>query len=290
MKGDAANCCGLMQTGQSHPLTNQPPWAENRPGEPAAAQRDEIRKELGRIVASARFRSSLRLTGFITFVVEATLAGGAGKIKGYTIAIGALGRGSDFDPQTDAIVRVEAGRLRQALARYYAGEGSDDPLVIDIPRGTYVPTFRHRELATAQQSGQPSGDAPILVELNGGSKRRAEINGGRQQFVVLLSEFQDLMQIHLLQVSALTAEIASTLLTLRSSRALLQVADNSAFACRPALPLLPTAPSSQSGAARAANGRQDQQAQGTPPAGARRSRPSRDRRDTANDGDDPGGL
>lgn len=262
--------------GPSSPLTDLPACAENCPGEPGAPQRDEIREELGRIVASARFRSSLRLTGFITFVVEATLAGGAGKIKGYTIAVGALGRGSDFDPQTDAM-------------HYYTGEGSDDPLVIDVPRGTYVPTFRHREPATAQQFGQPSGDTPILVELNGGSKRRAEINGGRRQFVVLLSEFQDLMQIHLLQVSALTAEIASTLLTL-SSRALLQVADNSAFACRPALPLLPTAPSSQSGAARAANGRQDQQAQGTPPAGARRSRPSRDRRDTANDGDDPGGL
>jgi hypothetical protein len=272
--------------GQSSPSTDLPARAESFQAEVGAPQRDEIRKELGRIVASARFRSSLRLTGFITFVVEATLAGGARKIKGYTIAIGALGRGSDFDPQTDAIVRVEAGRLRLALARYYAGEGSDDPLVIDVPRGTYVPTFRHRGAATARQSG----DAPILVELNGGSKHRAEINGGRRQFVVLLSEFQDLMQIHLLQVSALTAEIASTRLTLRSSRALLQVADNSAFACRPALPLLPTAPSSQSGAARAANGRQDQQAQGTPAAGARRSRPDRDRRDAANDGDDPGGL
>jgi hypothetical protein len=279
-----------MQTGQSHPFTEPTAWAENCATEPDAPQGHEIREELGRIVASARFRSSLRLRGFITFVVEATLAGSAGKIKGYTIALGALGRGSDFDPQTDPIVRVEAGRLRLALARYYAGEGSDDPLVIDVPRGTYVPTFRHREPATAQQSGQPSGDAPILVELNGGSKRRAEINGDRRQFVVLLSEFHDLMQIHLLQLSALTAEIASTRLTLRSSRALLQVADNSAFACRPALPLLPTAPSSQSGAARAANGRQDQQAQGTPATGARRSRPGRDRRDAANDGDDPGGL
>jgi len=277
-----------MQTGQSHPLFKPSAPTENSLVD--APQGDEVREELGRIVASARFRSSLRLTGFITFVVEATLAGGAGKIKGYTIALGALGRGSDFDPQTDPIVRVEAGRLRQALARYYAREGSDDPLVIDVPRGTYVPTFHHRVAATAKPSGQPSGGAPIFVEPDAGSNRRVDVNVGRGQFVALLSEFQDLMQIHLLQVSALTAEIVSTRQTLRSSRALLQVADNSGFACRPAPPLLPTAPSIQYDAARAANGRQNQQDQGTPAAGARRPRAHGNSRDAARDGDDPDGL
>jgi hypothetical protein len=279
-----------MQTGQSHSITKPAAWAENCPGEPGAPHGDEIREELGGIVASARFRSSLRLTGFITFVVEATLAGGAGTIKGYTTALGALGRGSDFDPQMDPIVRVEAGRLRQALARYYAAEGSDDPLVIEVPRGTYVPTFRHRVAATAKPSAQPSGEAPILVEPDVGSNRRADINGGRRQFVVLLSEFKDLTQIHLLQVSALTAEIVGTRRTLRRSRALLQLADNSGFACRPAPPLLPTAPSTQYGAARAANGRQDQQDQCTPAARARRPRADGNRRDAAHDGDDPDGL
>jgi hypothetical protein len=212
--------------GQSHPLT-KPAGAENCPGEPGAPQGDEIREELGRIVSSARFRGSLRLTGFITFVVEATLAGDAGTIKSYTIALGALGRGSDFDPQTDPIVRVEAGRLRQALARYYAAEGRDDPLVIEVPRGTYVPTFHHRVAATAKPSARPSGDAPTLIESKGRSGRRPESGSGHREFVHLLSEFQDLMQIHLMQVSALTAEIVSARQTLRSLRALLQLADNS---------------------------------------------------------------
>lgn len=79
---------------------------------------EEVRLELDRIVASASFRSSLRLTRFLTFVVEATLAGDADKIKAYTVAVEAFGRSSTFDPLSDPIVRVQAGRLRHALARY----------------------------------------------------------------------------------------------------------------------------------------------------------------------------
>src|SRR6202034_4619506 len=105
---------------------------------------DEIRQELRLIIGSAGFRDSARLSRFITFVVERTLAGKGGTIKGYTIAVEALGRGSNFDPQSDPIVRVEAGRLRRALARYYESGGYNDPLVIDVPRGTYVPSFRRR--------------------------------------------------------------------------------------------------------------------------------------------------
>src|SRR5579875_1044621 len=109
-------------------------------GAPPAHEHD-VRRQLARITGSALFRASLRLRAFLTFVVEVTLSGQAHRIKAYTIAIEALGRGDDFDPQTDAIVRVEAGRLRQALSRYYAGTGRDDPLVIAIPRGGYVPVF-----------------------------------------------------------------------------------------------------------------------------------------------------
>ncbi len=104
----------------------------------------EIRAALERIVASDMFRMSPQLAAFLRFVVEATLRGEGGSIKGYTIAVEALGRGEDFDPQTDPIVRVEAGRLRRALEHYYAGPGAKDEVVIDVPRGNYVPTFRRR--------------------------------------------------------------------------------------------------------------------------------------------------
>lgn len=99
------------------------------------------RGALARVLASDGFRASPRLAAFLGFVVERTLAGESGALKGYTIATGALGRPAAFDPQADPIVRVEAGRLRRALAGYYAGPGHDDPVIITVPRGRYVPRF-----------------------------------------------------------------------------------------------------------------------------------------------------
>jgi hypothetical protein len=84
-------------------------------------------------------------------VVEAALAGCADRLKAYTIAVEALGRGENFDPQTDPIVRVEAVRLRRALAAYYAGPGAHDPLIIELPRGRYVPTFRRARRSAPRQ-------------------------------------------------------------------------------------------------------------------------------------------
>ena len=79
--------------------------------------------------------------------IEAAPTGRNRQIKAYTVAIKALGRSASFDPQTDAIVRVEAGRLRPALARYYADGGRNNRLFIGLPLGTYVPTFRWRDSA-----------------------------------------------------------------------------------------------------------------------------------------------
>jgi hypothetical protein len=112
----------------------------------ASPNEAEIRAALGRVVTSLCFRRSPRLASFLRFVVETTLDGHADRIKGYSIAIGALGRSDTFDPQTNPIVRVEAGRLRQALNRYYAGPGRNDQLVIALPLGSYIPTFDHRKI------------------------------------------------------------------------------------------------------------------------------------------------
>ena len=76
------------------------------------------------------------------------MRGEAQRIKGYTIAVEALGRGESFDPQADPIVRVEAGRLRRTLEHYYAGLGAQEPIVIELPRGSYVPTFRRQGSAS----------------------------------------------------------------------------------------------------------------------------------------------
>ena len=105
---------------------------------------DEVRAELERIVGSDVFRSSPQLAAFLRFVVEAVLHGHSDRIKGYTIGVEVLRRDTKFDPQLDPIVRVEATRLRRALERYYGGPGLDDPVLIGLPRGSYVPTFHRR--------------------------------------------------------------------------------------------------------------------------------------------------
>ncbi|AMJ58912.1 hypothetical protein [Bosea sp. PAMC 26642] len=101
-----------------------------------------IRAAMDRILASDALRGAPQLSAFLSFIVERALAGRGGELKGYTIAVEAFGRAPDFDPQTDPIVRVEAGRLRKALALYYAGEGADDPVRITMPVGAYVPVFQ----------------------------------------------------------------------------------------------------------------------------------------------------
>ena len=102
----------------------------------------DIGAVMERIVASPGFSKSSQLSNFLRFVVEETLAGRTDRIKAYTIAVDALGRDPSFDPQTDPIVRVEAGRLRRALEHYYENGGRNDPFIIELPLGSYVPVFR----------------------------------------------------------------------------------------------------------------------------------------------------
>jgi adenylate cyclase len=110
----------------------------------AAAQEPDgnaVRAELGRILASDDFDVSARNRHFLRYVVEETLAGRASRIKAYSIATSVFGRDTNFDPQLDSIVRIEAGRLRRALDRYYLTCGHAGDLRITIPRGAYVPVF-----------------------------------------------------------------------------------------------------------------------------------------------------
>jgi len=106
---------------------------------------EDIREAVDRVTVSDVFARSPQLGAFLRFVVEAVLHGKADRIKAYTIGVEVLRRDVKFDPQLDPIVRVEATRLRRTIERYYTGPGADDPVIIDLPRGSYVPTFRWRE-------------------------------------------------------------------------------------------------------------------------------------------------
>lgn len=151
------------------------------PGRRDEHDAEAIDAALAHVLSSDAFRAAPQLSAFLSFVVARALDGRRGELKGYTIAVEALGRGPDFDPQADPIVRVEAGRLRRALAQYYAGEGSGDPVRIAMPIGAYVPTFERVCLQTApdasptapqpsRQDGAESAAAPASSDAR--SSRR----------------------------------------------------------------------------------------------------------------------
>jgi TolB-like protein len=111
---------------------------------PSAA---DVRAELERILASARFQTSEKRRAFLRFVVEETLSGRADRLKGYTIAVTVFGRNEAFDSQADPVVRLEARRLRRDLDSYYVDAGSRDAVRISIPKGCYVPRFEWQQVA-----------------------------------------------------------------------------------------------------------------------------------------------
>jgi TolB-like protein len=122
---------------------------------------DAIRTELQRILASPDFDASERNHRFLEYVVGETLEGRAGHIKAYSIATSVFGREPSFDPQADPVIRIEASRLRRSLERFYLKAGKDDPVRIDIPRGTYVPTFQDQ----ARAGGAVEPMVPVPGEI-----------------------------------------------------------------------------------------------------------------------------
>lgn len=93
------------------------------------------------ILRSGTFRNASTLQQLLTFLSAKAIAGVGESLKEYTIGVEALGRKNDFDPKIDPIVRVQSHRLRTKLKEYYSSEGSRDPILVQIPKGHYLPTF-----------------------------------------------------------------------------------------------------------------------------------------------------
>lgn len=102
------------------------------------------REQVGKIVSDPLFGSSSRISRFLQFIVEETLNGSSDRLKAYSIALSVFDRDHSFDPQRDSIVRVQAKRLRMQLQLYYNTTGRTDPVLIEIPKGSYVPKFSFR--------------------------------------------------------------------------------------------------------------------------------------------------
>jgi TolB-like protein len=115
---------------------------------------EEVLLQLHLILTSPEFRIPERGRRLLQYVVSEKLAGRQSSIKAFTIAQDVCGRTARFDAQNDPVVRIEAGRLRKELERYYLTEGRNDGLLITIPKGCYVPHFGPKLSADKQTPGR----------------------------------------------------------------------------------------------------------------------------------------
>lgn len=127
---------------------------------------DAVRAELQRVLDSAVFAGAPILSRLLSYIVEFWIANGDAAPKEYALGVEVLQRGAAFDPNTDTIVRVHARRLRSRLARYYASEGSDDPICIRVPKGHYRIEVCVRTATSAVEPALPDLSICVLPFTN----------------------------------------------------------------------------------------------------------------------------
>ena len=113
------------------------------------AARQQCFQQINKLTNSHSLRGSESLCKLLRYLAETSLDHPGIAVKEYQIATEVLGRSSGFDPQNDSTVRVQAGRLRIKLEEYYAREGSEDEIVVELPRKSYSITFHVRAPSAA---------------------------------------------------------------------------------------------------------------------------------------------
>jgi len=151
---------------------------------------EQVREQLDRILRSGSFRNApalQRLLQYVTSnVTSKSTEGQLAHLKEYTIGIDVFGRGDSYDPKTDPVVRVEMHRIRQKLREYYQHEGANDPIVVEIPTGHYVPSIGIRTSSALAQNGSspaiadPSAHVGALPDSGNG--KAAATNESSKQF------------------------------------------------------------------------------------------------------------
>lgn len=149
-----------------------------------------ICRALHRVLDSPEFSSVIQLRAFLNYVVAKTIENRGDEIKGYTIAVEALGRDSSFNPVTDPIVRVEAARLRRRLDDYYSGSGKSDPIIIEIPKGSYEPEFILRQHLQEPGNDEPA-EAPPPTNISSREAHETSSADAPEQYPALENASRD---------------------------------------------------------------------------------------------------
>jgi TolB-like protein/Flp pilus assembly protein TadD len=151
---------------------------------------DDVRAHLHRVMKSAGFMGSESIRRLLAFTVEKTLAGESGQIKEYTLGLEVFGRKESFDPRTDAIVRVQAWKLRERLLAYYESEGAQESIRIEYRKGSYVP---HIIEAQPAHAGLSRTIAVIpFIDLGPGHENAYLCDGITEELIFHLSRIEQL--------------------------------------------------------------------------------------------------
>jgi serine/threonine-protein kinase len=130
------------------------------PAPPDSPTPEEVRSAVERLLRSPQFAASPRAARFLRFIVETTLEGRQDSLKEYVLGVEVFDRSAAFDPATDTIVRVEAVKLRKRLQAYYSGSGRHEPVIIEVPKGAYIPQFQRGATDTPAPAPEP---IPVAV-------------------------------------------------------------------------------------------------------------------------------
>jgi hypothetical protein len=124
------------------------------------SEQELLLEQIDRLVASHALHGSESLCKLLRYLAKHAADHPGAPIKEFQIATEVFGRSADFDPQLDSMVRVQAGRLRSKLTEYYNSDGLSDPIVVELPKGTYLLSFHHRNSsATKSPTGIQNGPA-----------------------------------------------------------------------------------------------------------------------------------
>jgi TolB-like protein/Flp pilus assembly protein TadD len=155
-------------------------------------------KQLERVLNSHTFHQVDRLKRFLAFIVNEAVAGRRNDLKEYVVGVQVFGKEESFDPRTDPIVRVQARRLRNKLVNYYRDEGRSDDIIIELPKGGYVPVFKPRETtvlvrrAVTPSSGSNTTIVMPFADHTPGATLDYFCKGVREEIIHHLTRFQGL--------------------------------------------------------------------------------------------------
>jgi len=143
-----------------------------------------VREQLQRLLAHPLFANSKRYPALLAYAVEQTLQGNAAELKERSIGVEVFGRSPSYDANSDPVVRITAGEVRKRLTQYYYDPVHRGEVIVELPIGSYVPTFREPERAPEPDPQPTTPGVDIEAEAMAGVPSRSDSRWWRYRWVL----------------------------------------------------------------------------------------------------------